>query len=180
MRTVRLAALAALLLGVAVGCGGSQTPASIRGKVTYKGTPLPGGTLMFFTDNGQYSTTVQTDGSGTYSIKDVPVGSAVVTIETETFNPKNENPEYGAEMKGGAKGKGPPKGGESKFKAERMAVEGKGGGGGGGSGGFGPAPPEELAKLYMKIPAKYSDKRTSGLKIDIARGENTKDFELSD
>ncbi|MBX9579181.1 MAG: carboxypeptidase-like regulatory domain-containing protein [Gemmataceae bacterium] len=178
MRIVPLAALAALVFGVA-GCGGSQTPASITGKVTYQGAPLPGGTMTFFTENGAYPTSIATDGSGTYSIKDVPVGSASVTIETETFNPNTERPEYGAAMKGGGKmPKGAPKGGENKFKAERMAVEGKGGGGGGG--GFGPAPKEELEKLYKKIPAKYMDKRTSGLKMDIVRGSNTKDFELTD
>lgn len=43
--------LAALLLLAAVGCGQDDpSPAPVRGRVFYKGTPLPGGSIVFTPD----------------------------------------------------------------------------------------------------------------------------------
>lgn len=172
-RLTAFAALATLAVAV-VGCGG-PTPAKIKGKVTYKGEPLPGGSIIFFTSAGQYSTTIMND--GTYSAVDLPTGSATVVIETESLNP---NAGATALEKMNTKDKQRSKG-EALNAAARMKAEGRGGPGSGSGSGFdGPANKEDLAKMYMKIPSKYVDKRTSGLQVDLARGEQKKDFELTD
>ena len=175
MRVLRTAALAALLAGLAVGCGGSNTPANIKGKVTYKGQPLPGGSVTFTGDAGSYPSSINSD--GTYSVKDVPVGTFAIIVDTESVNPKGGTSADDKDLK--KKDKQQAKGIEAARK-QRMEQEGIGGGGGGGGGGFGPAPPEVLAAMYMKIPAKYGDKRTSGLRMDVVRGDQTKDIELTD
>ena len=38
------------LLGVALGCGGPKPLLPVSGKVTYRGQPLPGGTIVFTPD----------------------------------------------------------------------------------------------------------------------------------
>lgn len=175
MRTLRTAAFAALFAGLAVGCGSSNTPASIKGKVTYKGQPLPGGGITFTGDGGSYPGSINSD--GTYAVKDVPVGNFAIIVETESVNPKGGTSADDKDLN--KKNKQQAKGIEQ-ARQQRMKEEGIGGGGGGGGGGFGPAPPEVLAAMYLKIPAKYSDKRTSGLRMDVVRGEQTKDIELTD
>jgi hypothetical protein len=57
-----------LLVLTLVGCSGSKGPAHIEGKVTCKGTPLPGQTLVLFSEGGAgefsaYRFVLQPDGS---------------------------------------------------------------------------------------------------------------------
>lgn len=138
-----------------------ETPPKVKGVVTYNGKPLHGGNIIFYSDEGAYASTIQSD--GTFQLSDLRPGTMTVTIETEAFNPDIGVPASGA--KKGPKGDGKtPKGGPE-------APPG---------GGFGPAPKDELRKLYLKIPAKYADKRTSGLRVEVTRGENTQHFELTD
>jgi hypothetical protein len=33
---------------------------------------------------------------------------------------------------------------------------------------------------YVQIPKKYGDKKTSPLKVELTKGKNTKDLELTD
>jgi len=70
--------------------------ASVSGKVTYKGEPLPAGTLTFH-GQGNYLASIGAD--GTYSTTDLPIGKMVVTVETESAN-KNKMPRgaYAAKM----------------------------------------------------------------------------------
>lgn len=173
-----------VLVAAVVGCGGSQTPAKLKGIVTYKGQPLPGGNMTFSSDSGGGGgATINSDGS--YSVTDLPVGTISVAIDTESFNPdRSKIPSYGdkKEKNSGSRpaaGSKVPEGGESGMQAMRRKAEGVGGGGAGG-GGFGPASAEDLAKMYVKIPSKYSDKRTSGLRVEVTRGVNEKNFELTD
>ena len=69
---------------------------------------------------------------------------------------------------------------------ERAAAAGKGGAEKGGGpaattgGGLGGPNAEELAKLYVKIPVKYTNEKTSGLSCDVVQGTQIKDFELTD
>ena len=74
MRVVRSAALVILIALsplLASGCGGSsQGLAVVKGKVTYKGKPVPNGTINFLPTNGNKpsaSGEIQSDGS--YSLK---------------------------------------------------------------------------------------------------------------
>jgi hypothetical protein len=69
-------ALVAVLNG---GCGAGK--GSIEGKVTYKGKPLPVGTVSVFAgDNQVLSGTIAADGS--YRVLGVPAGTAILTVAT--------------------------------------------------------------------------------------------------
>ena len=86
-----------LLLGAALVVlpGGESTSSaqkgekkgSVAGKVTYKGKPLPGGTITLHVAKGKpIRGSLRADGS--YSVKDVPPGQVQVTIETESVKAK--------------------------------------------------------------------------------------------
>lgn len=66
-----LVAIGLPLIGLAPGCGGgSQFPETVpvSGKVTYKGEPVPKGTVTFLSDKGQPATgAIQPDGTYTLS-----------------------------------------------------------------------------------------------------------------
>jgi len=69
-----------LLAVMAVGCG-SKT-ATISGKVTYQGKPLPGGFVNFISEGPNATTKpspIQKDGS--YSVSGVPIGPAKITVQ---------------------------------------------------------------------------------------------------
>src|SRR5262245_61633132 len=65
--------LLALIVWAAPGCsGGSQGLAVVKGKITYKGKPVPNGTVNFLPDDGNKpsaSGEIQPDGS--YSLKTI-------------------------------------------------------------------------------------------------------------
>ena len=72
------------------GCSSNDTSTgTISGKVRYKDNPVPGGTITFhITSEKGIKTAVgilQKDGS--FEIKKAAVGSAKVTVETDTVNP---------------------------------------------------------------------------------------------
>jgi hypothetical protein len=70
-----LVVLLALLL--AVGCG--PRTAKVSGKVTYKGAPVPAGTVTFHGDNGVVQAAWLTP-SGSYTINGVRPGSFKVSV----------------------------------------------------------------------------------------------------
>jgi len=76
-------ALPALLaLGVA-GCGGGGT-GTVTGKLTSHGQPLKGGNMTFVSADGRsFLATIGEDGS--YTVDNVPVGEAKITVETESL-----------------------------------------------------------------------------------------------
>jgi hypothetical protein len=69
---------AALILAAA-GCG--DPVAKVSGKVTYKDKSLPGGTVVFVTDDNKRLERVEIQSDGTYSSDKVPVGSLRVGVE---------------------------------------------------------------------------------------------------
>jgi len=69
-------ALLALSFAISSGCGRSK--AEVKGKVTYKGKNLDGGSIQIQTTKGVVAGDIQPD--GTYSIKNVPVGLAKVAV----------------------------------------------------------------------------------------------------
>jgi hypothetical protein len=87
-RTGRFVVMAAALLLVA-GCGGTGT---LNGKVTFKGQPLPGGMVTVFdAGNAGHSGQIQKDGS--YSVSNIPAGSAKVTVGTSPSRGNIRNPD---------------------------------------------------------------------------------------
>jgi hypothetical protein len=77
-----LSAALVALSGVA-GCGRTGT---VTGKVTYNGTALKGGNVVFYTaDNRPFATEIAED--GTYTVEKVPAGPVKITVETESLRP---------------------------------------------------------------------------------------------
>jgi hypothetical protein len=150
----RLVVVLILFLLLPLGCGSSgknpNAPASVSGKITYKGQTLKGGTIAFFSKDatGTYSSGINSD--GTYEIKDLPAGLAEVTIETESVNPNIKKQKYG--QKGGSSP--PPSNVQDK----------------------GPA----SAENYVRIPLRYGDRANSKLTMTLTAGNQTKDWELTD
>jgi hypothetical protein len=159
MRFLLSTAVVAFLVTGMSGCGaGSQTPAKVTGKVTYKGKPLPGGNIIFHTEKGTYNVALAQDGSGTYNAPDLPIGLMKVTVETEFLN----------------QGKVINPGGEraQQISMDRRKAEQ--------AGGFGPPSSEQLAARYVKIPEKYSKFAKTPLSTTLEKGPQVRDYDLTD
>ena len=144
----------ALALFFLVGCAGSNasTPAKVSGKISYKGKPIKGGTMQFVTPDGTgYSGIITPD--GTYSCNDLPAGEMVVTVETESLKPANMPNTKEAKMRMGMAQKPPP--------------------------GMGGAP-QNIDEVYVKIPEKYKNAKTSTAQVTLSKGRNVKDIDLTD
>lgn len=90
MARVRLLPFAFLVPVVAlVGCSKSNSlvPARVTGSITYKGQPVKGGRLTFYTaEKVPYDGQISSD--GTYTATDLPEGPMTVTIDTEPLKPQ--------------------------------------------------------------------------------------------
>ena len=158
----------------AFGCGGPPPSAKLTGKITYKGQLVKGGTIMLKYESTQATTGIGPD--GTYMFNDMPLGHASVLIETESYNPTAEKPVYAKAVSGEAATR-------AKMANQQAEAMGKGKGNEKAAEtttGLGGPNAAELAKLYTKIPVKYTNEKTSGLSITVEKGAMTKDFELTD
>lgn len=82
-------ALVALVFMSQIGCG-PDTPVDenrtgISGAITFNGTPLKAGTITFDSTEKGLSTAVSVGSDGRYASNRVPLGSNIVTIETESL-----------------------------------------------------------------------------------------------
>jgi hypothetical protein len=146
----------ALLLAccLSFGCGAKNplAPGSISGSVSYKGKPLPGGTVQYVTSEGvPYSSPIAQD--GTYAIADLPAGELVVVVETAS-----------AKERAAAK---------SKEADRRMSAQQPRPGGA-------PAAAEQEAPVYVPIPEKYGKPKSSPLTFTVKAGRNVNNIELTD
>lgn len=73
------AAVAAIVLAAAAGCG--RSTGTIEGTVTYRGKPVPKGVVAVFAGDGRVVTGRITEGR--FAARDVPLGEAVVTVECD-------------------------------------------------------------------------------------------------
>ncbi len=154
------ALLAASFLGlclVLTGCGGAtpQNNCELSGKVTYKGTPLTGGTIHFQSEDlkpaeeGGLVGATEIEPDGTYVARSLFPGKMMVSIDVpaNSMDPSK------------MMSKAPP---QDKPADQPMP------------GGYG-----KKAAL-LPIPKKYASPTTSKLEIDIQKGKNTKNWELTD
>jgi hypothetical protein len=160
----RVLLLLPLLLLLASGCSHSRTPSKVSGKVTYKGQPVPGGTVSFHRQgedkSGVYTFVLSSE--GTYTGTDLPAEEMLVTIETESVNPKQATSTYGPAGQGG-------KGGMSADDMRKKMME------------RGAVPKTaEKSGQYVEIPKKYGDKTSSPLKKTLTSGTNEFNFDLTD
>jgi hypothetical protein len=79
-----------ILLSILSGC--SEPRGTVSGKVTYKDKALPGGTVVFVTEDTkkQEMVTIQPDGS--YSSSNVPLGKVLVAVQPAPKNPMANMP----------------------------------------------------------------------------------------
>ncbi len=82
---LRRAAHGLLLLAVTIaGCG--PRPASVSGTVTFKGRPLPSGTVMFHGSDGnvRHGSILE---NGKYTITEAPLGAVRITVQSHPVLP---------------------------------------------------------------------------------------------
>jgi hypothetical protein len=147
------------ILFIAVGCYHGKTPSKVSGKVTYKGAPVPAGTILFHAPGaegnpgGIYFYPLNPDGS--YSGTDLPDQEYIVTVDTEAANPKNKTDTSGYKGRGGKQ-----QGGDGDAYAKKMREMGKVSDG------------PQIQGEYVKIPDKYRDPKKSPLKVKLTKGSN--------
>jgi hypothetical protein len=150
----------ALLL---TGCGGGV--GDITGKVTYKGNPVVHGSVGFVGADGiPRSTRINPD--GTYTVKDVAVGEAKITVQS----PKPVAQVAGAK---GGHGGGRPGGREAvglPKDAPNIEMPDRG------------EQPEyvdpEIVKKWVPIPDSVGDVAKTKLRFTVRKGANTHDIQV--
>lgn len=172
MVKARILGAAMLLVVMVLGCqkGNPNAPASLKGKVTYKGESVTVGNVEFYSkDSRVASCSINSD--GTYYVPELPVGEFTVVIDNEFANPDKKMPEYkGAPGAGGApKGMYPGKmGGPTPgFGTSKEAAKSST-----------PADAPKNAGTYVKLPASVTKPNSSTLKITVQKGENKQDLEI--
>jgi hypothetical protein len=149
-RLRRVLAAAFCLCGIllAVGCSGKGV---VSGKVQYKGKPVLGGSVSLIpATGGAMSSPIEEDGS--YTIRDVPPGTAKITVETESFRPPV-----------------PPRGVpgvSSEYMKKSLEQMNPG------------MNDPQRAKRYVQIPAEYSDPDKSNLTCTVKGGKQEHNIDL--
>jgi hypothetical protein len=69
------------------GCGGNYNDGlnlggTLSGAVTINGTPLHGGRIECFSENGKYSVATELDPAGKYTLKEPPLGPCKLVVKT--------------------------------------------------------------------------------------------------
>jgi len=94
---------AVLIVFTISGCGGGGKRTGggvVEGKVTYKGQPVPSGTVRFFSLGADSdATSVPIGADGTYHASGVPLGKVSITVETPPPGPTAEQAEKNPFMK---------------------------------------------------------------------------------
>lgn len=157
MTRFRCLSYLALVTGVsALGCGSggnAAIPAKVSGTVSYKGQPIKSGSMRFHAEDGSsFQGMIATDGS--YTADGLPVGELVVTVETESVKPDRPAP------------KGKDAAMRSKMMDTRMQAA--------------PEGTVTAQSLYIKIPDKYNNPKTSPLKVTLTNGRQVHNFDLTD
>ena len=138
-----------LFVIASAGCAGRG---KVTGKVTYKGQPMPGGTVFFHGPSGVPSgSAVINPADGTYSIE-LPVGERKVSVTPAS-------PRLPSEGKGGPKGKS--KDGKLPPDGSAKTVEKK-----------------EWGAKHVPVPVQYTDPEKSSLKVTIKGGSTPFDIAI--
>jgi hypothetical protein len=163
----RVAAVTVFVLAAGCGPGTGQ----VSGKVTYQGKPVPGGRITFRpADPKQNTVSAELDADGSFPAITLPTGEVTVSIDNREFEPQPAmGPSVPANIplppevarKLGQKAAGPAPEVDPTKTAD-------------------PPPRPRNAARYLRIPEKYYDVESSGLKFQVTGGDQTKNFELTD
>lgn len=174
MRAFRIAVVACLAAAV-LGCGSRR--ASVTGTITYKGQPVKAAAVYFYFDQGgMYPCDLHPD--GTYEMTDIPTGPVKVVVDNAAWDPEQKPATQSQYQQRMAKGYNKEmneydarmgRGGAATKKEEGLAAPG-----------LSKEKKEELAKLYVKIPKKYANDKTTTLWFTVEGGGQTKNFDLTD
>jgi hypothetical protein len=149
------------LLGMVIllGCSSERhfPTGQVTGKITYKGQPVPGGTIMFISTSeaGDFGGgAIKED--GTYDVPKAPAGTCKIQMQVKTGGSPAIPPQQLAMMK------------REIQKAKEAGVK----------------VPEDLKldgtkkKATFDFPRKYSDVSSSGLTMEVTTGTQEKNWEL--
>jgi len=175
-RVLALGVLVAFLTSL-VGCGAPK--GTISGIVSFKGKPIPAGTVIFASEDGKTLVNAQIGSDGSYKIEKCPVGNvkiAVQPFEAPAMNAAGGGPgrkDMGVNMPTGPNNELNPKGKKDSKDASQ------------GSGILGPPPgtifnPNDpsLKDKSVIIPAKYKDVNSTTLTYTVKSGSQTYNFEV--
>ena len=112
--------------------------------------------------------------SGTVTVGGRPVPSGLITFSSEV----GARDSFSAAVLDGRYATGPIPAGPTKVTVIPRGANPAEAPAGKGGGDLAP-PPKAAAKRAATVPPKYGAADTSGLTFDVARGENTKDFDLA-
>jgi hypothetical protein len=151
------------LLVLASGCGGGV--GDVSGKITYKGKEVVYGTVSFVGADG-IPRTAKINPDGTYTVKDVAVGEAKITVVSE-LPPQGGNANQGKGGRGGRAVELPP---DAPKDLPRRDEPDRG------------ETPEvvdpEIVKKWFPIPADLGDVTKTKLRFQVRKGPNTHDIQL--
>jgi hypothetical protein len=136
----------ALLACFAAGCGGTGV---VSGKVTYNNEPVGGGTVLLISTEGRGTGRSIIGPDGAYSVKDAPVGTVTITVETISVKPPRIVPDM-------------PKPPEGAIPKDAPSIYGS----------------KPSNAKYVEIPERYSDPETSGLTFTVKSGSQPHDIDL--
>ena len=163
MRSVLFArrCLPLLLAAFVVASAGCGSRGNVAGKVTFKGKPMPGGSVIFFSANGVGggSATINPV-DGTYSMANLPVGELKATVQP--FGQAGVAPGMGnSGMDKAPKNMGPPKdvGYPPGMSAKNFELK-------------------PTAAKHVPIPYQYTKADTSGLSVTIKAGTTTFNIDI--
>jgi len=140
-----------VLLGIA-GC--SPGNGTVSGKVYFQKKLVRGGTVLFYSPegNGSRSATIGEDGS--YTIADMPPGKVKISVETESAKPSTSSSHV----------RKPPKDTQLPPEAAGNSIYDKSA--------------ASTVNRYTRIPAAYGNYEQSGLTFEVTGGNNTYDIKL--
>lgn len=124
-----------------MGCG--PTVAKVSGKVSYQDKVVKGGIVMFVVE-GKGTSQGRINEDGTYSIPDVPAGTAKVCVDTSSLNPAKVSSTF-------------------KYSAPKDAKAPEG------LTGSGPDR-AEMERRYVSIPERYADPNKTTITTTISGG----------
>jgi hypothetical protein len=147
-----LLGVAILFAGLLGGCSsaGYKLDGEITGMVTIDGQPVTAGTVVFISENDQYSAAAPINEYGKYTMKEPPLGKCFVLVQT-------------ANKRGSIRPKTNPTGGEGDDTGSRGMIL---------------PPPEEVGLTYVPTPAKYEEKHTTDITVVVTSGKGKQEFNI--